>query len=279
MAIQMRRGNYSDFDPTQLLPGEWAVAISDGNKRVFMCFARPGDVIEIPTVESIIDVHEIEELKDETVAAKEDAEDAAEDAQGYASSAQTSATQAQAATITNITATVDGNVGTPEVTVTKTSTDPDPKTFRFDFKNIKGVKGDTGSKGDTGTTPDISASATVDANTGTPAVQVTKGGTTASPSFAFAFTNLKGEKGDTGSKGDTGAKGDTGVSISSVALDNTDHLKVTYSDSTAQNPHIDDAGEVTNGNKIYEVTQAQYNALPTEEKMDETKFWWITDAL
>ena len=29
MAIQMRRGQYKDFDPDKMLPGEWAVAIDN----------------------------------------------------------------------------------------------------------------------------------------------------------------------------------------------------------------------------------------------------------
>ena len=62
----------------------------------------------------------------------------------------------------------------------------------------QGPKGDPGTPGQNGITPVISATATVDANTGTPSVNVTKGGTDAAPSFAFAFSGLKGESGQGG---------------------------------------------------------------------------------
>lgn len=41
MAIRMRRGQKADFDPTKMLPGEWAVAIDSNtdNQIVWMCFA------------------------------------------------------------------------------------------------------------------------------------------------------------------------------------------------------------------------------------------------
>ena len=90
-----------------------------------------------------------------------------------------------------VTASVDDNVGTPEVTVTQTGT-PEHPDIDFAFRNMKGETGETGA------TPDITMTATVDGTTGTPAVEVTEGGTAEDPTFNLAFSGLKGETGRRG---------------------------------------------------------------------------------
>ena len=65
-------------------------------------------------------------------------------------------------------------------------------------QGIQGIRGLQGPAGADGVTPNITATASVDANTGTPSVEVTKTGTDAAPAFNFAFSGLKGEGGSSG---------------------------------------------------------------------------------
>lgn len=71
-------------------------------------------------------------------------------------------------------------------------------------------------------------------------------------------------------------KGDSGVSISNAQIDANGHLIITFSDGTAQNPHTQDAGAV-NGCTVVTLTQQQYEQLTEQQKMDDTKLYWITN--
>lgn len=90
MAIQMRRGPWTQFDPTKMLPGEWAIVLSghpdttDG-MAVYHCFAA-GVVKQISTVEEVSNIVAtfVDEMQDALAAmeqATDDATDAAERAE------------------------------------------------------------------------------------------------------------------------------------------------------------------------------------------------------
>lgn len=67
--------------------------------------------------------------------------------------------------------------------------------------SLKGDKGDKGDPGDVGAFPNATINATVDNNSGTPSVTVSKSGTNSDPVFSFAFSGLKGQNGTNGTTG------------------------------------------------------------------------------
>ena len=115
------------------------------------------------------------------------------------------------ASITEVSATIDGNRGTPSVECIAGGTSQE-RTLTFNFHNLKGDNGQNGTDGKDGTSAGFGIpTATVDSNSGTPSVEITTSGEDTSKVFNFSFHNLKGEKGADGKDGTNGTNGTTPV--------------------------------------------------------------------
>lgn len=99
-------------------------------------------------------------------------------------------------TIKSVTATVDANVGTPQV-IAKVEGDKSNADITFEFKNLKGSKGDGGTIQITDVTIDNSSSETAD-----PSVEVISSTTDPQHAkYSLSFHNLVGKRGVQGPRG------------------------------------------------------------------------------
>lgn len=99
-------------------------------------------------------------------------------------------------TIKSVTATVDANVGVPQVTA-KAEGDMSNADITFEFKNLKGSKGDGGTIQITDVTIDNGSSETAD-----PSVEINPGSTDYhNAKYSLSFHNLVGKRGPQGPRG------------------------------------------------------------------------------
>lgn len=145
------------------------------------------------------------------------------------------------ADITSVTATIDSNIGTPNVDVILGGTELS-RTIEFDFHNLKGQPGQDGVDGVDGRDGEAATISVGTVTTGLPTdpASVTNVGT--SSTAIFDFTIPKGDKGDTGERGETGV---TGNGVSGVSLLSTVGLVDTYRMSFTNGTYFD--YPVTNG--------------------------------
>lgn len=110
---------------------------------------------------------------------------------------------------TQETVTATGMKGVSQIEKTGTAGNVDTYTITYTDGTTSTF---TVTNGTDGSTPVITATATADATSSpTPSVVVTKTGTDAAPSFAFAFSGLKGEQGPQGPEGPEGPAGSGSV--------------------------------------------------------------------
>ena len=131
------------------------------------------------------------------------------------------------------------------------------------FNVMDGQDGQNGTNGTDGVTPDITMTATADAtSSANPTVTVTKGGTTANPTFALAFSGLKGEAGANGQGVPTG--GTAGQVLAKV--DGTDYNTEWVTPSGGGGETLTEIYETVSG----ETVNSLFTALCSLISVDDT---------